>query len=157
MSERKAAPFRILVIANESVDGRELREIVQAHSARAATAEVLVVAPALSSRIRFWVSDIDPARRRAERRLHESLPGLGGDGIAVKSSIGDSEPLQAIADWLRIFAANEVILVTHTEDEAHWVEHDLVERARALFPDIPIVHLVAGRRRLHSSTAVSQV
>jgi len=153
MPERKPAPFRILVIANESVDGRELRETVQAHSAQAGTAEVLVVAPALNSRLRFWVSDVDPARRAAQRRLHRSLPGLGGEGIAVKSSIGDSEPLQAIADWLRVFPANEIILVTHTEDEAHWVEHDLVERARESFPDIPIVHLVADPLRLQSEVA----
>lgn len=147
MADRKAAPFRILVIANESVDGRALRETIRSHSPSAGGTEVLVVAPALSSRIRFWVSDVDPARRAAERRLRQSLRGLGGEGFAVRGSIGDSEPLQAIADWLRLFPADEIMLVTHPEDEAHWVEHDLAERARAAFPGVPIVHLLASSRR----------
>jgi hypothetical protein len=141
MSEQK--PFRILVIANESIDGSELRALLPDGS------EVLVVAPALSSRLRFWVSDVDPARRRAERRLALSLRGLHGEGLEVAGAIGDAEPLQAIADGLRVFPADEIVLVTHSEDEEHWVEHDLVERARALFDGYPIVHLVAGTRRLH--------
>jgi hypothetical protein len=148
MAERRAAPFKILVIANESVDGRELHDVLQAHDPCAGTTEVLVVAPALNSRLRFWVSDVDPARRAAERRLRQSLLGLGGEGMKAVGSVGDSEPLQAIADGLRVFAADEIVLVTHNEDEAHWVEHDLVERAQERFPGFPIVHLVAGARRL---------
>jgi hypothetical protein len=153
MAERSAASFKILVIANESVDGRELRDVLQAHHPRAGTAEVLVVAPALNSRLRFWVSDVDPARRAAERRLRQSLAGLGGEGVKAEGSIGDSEPLQAIADCLRVFAADEIVLVTHNEDEEHWVEHDLPAQAQARFPGFPIVHLVAGARRLVPAAA----
>jgi hypothetical protein len=144
-------PFRILVIANESVDGRELRQVLNAHSRDAGSAEVLVVAPALSSRLRFWVSDVDPARRRAEQRLRLSLRGLSGEGMEVASAVGDAEPLQAIADGLRVFAADEIVLVTHSEEEATWVEHDLVGKARELYSGYPIVHLVAGTRRLHAA------
>ena len=114
------------------------------------------MAPALSSRLRFWVSDVDPARRRAERRLDLSLRGLSGGGLEVAGAIGDAEPLQAIADGLRVFPADEIVLVTHTEDEEHWVEHDLVERARAAFEGYPIVHLVAGARRLHVAPDLSR-
>jgi hypothetical protein len=140
---------RVLVIANETVDGGELREALRGHG----PTEVRVVAPALSSRVRFWVSDIDPARRRAAARLVLSLPGLGGDGIEVVGSIGDSEPLQAIADGLCVFAADQIVLVTHSDDEAHWVEHGLVERARDHFPGYPITHLVAGPRRILRAAA----
>jgi GABA permease len=139
-------PFRILVIANDAVDGGHLRETIR-HHGRSDRTEVLVVAPALSSRLRFWVSDVDPARRRAEARLRRSLPGLAGDGIEAEGAIGDSDPLNAIADGLRVFPADEIVLVTHPEEEEHWVEHDLVERTRSQF-DLPIVHLVAGLRRL---------
>jgi hypothetical protein len=149
---RTPDPYRILVIANDSVDGHDLRAALEAHAGDS-PAEVLVVAPALSSRLRFWVSDIDPARRRAEARLLRSLPGLGGEGIDVSASIGDSEPLQAIADGLRVFAADEIVLVTHPEEEATWVEHHLAERARVLFPRFPIVHLVTGARRLETAAA----
>ncbi len=147
-----SSPFRILVIENDAIDGHDLREALRDHAGESVT-EVLLVAPALSSRLRFWVSDIDPARRRAEARLAYSLPGLGGEGIEVAGSIGDAEPLQAIADGLRVFAADEIVLVTHPEEEAHWVEHQLVERAREQFAGIPIFHLVAGPRRLQPAVA----
>jgi GABA permease len=142
--------FRILVIANDAIDGSQLRELLWQHADGAERTEVLVVAPALSSRLRFWVSDVDPARRRAEARLLRSLPGLEGDGMQVHAAIGDADPLNAIADFLRLFPAHEIVLVTHPEEEQHWVEHDLVERARSQF-EVPIVHLVAGPRRLASA------
>ncbi len=137
-------PLRILVIANDAIDGADLRESIRG---RADKTEVLVVAPALSSRLRFWVSDVDPARRRAAARLRRSLPGLDGDGIEAEGTIGDADPLNAIADGLRLFPADEIVLVTHPEEEQHWVEQDLAERARSPF-SLPIRHLVAGPRRL---------
>jgi hypothetical protein len=136
--------LRILVIANDAIDGAHLRERL---GGRADRIQVLVVAPALSSRLRFWVSDVDPARRRAEARLRRSLPGLSGDGIEAEGTVGDADPLNAIADSLRLFPADELVLVTHPEEEQHWVEHDLAERARSRF-SLPTLHLVAGPRRL---------
>jgi hypothetical protein len=41
--------------------GSHLRETLRQHTDDARATEVLVVAPALSSRLRFWVSDVDPA------------------------------------------------------------------------------------------------
>jgi hypothetical protein len=137
-------PLRILVIANDAIDGAHLREALRG---RAEKTNVLVIAPALSSRLRFWVSDVDPARRRAEARLRRSLPGLEGDGIVAEGTVGDADPLNAIADGLRVFPADEVVLVTHPEEEQHWVEHDLANRARRRF-SLPIRHLAAGPRRL---------
>jgi hypothetical protein len=61
--------------------------------------------------------------------------------------------MQAIADGLRQFPADEIILVTHPEDEAHWIEHELVERVRSGFPTYPLVHLVTGARRVHPAAA----
>jgi hypothetical protein len=139
----KTTPHRVLVIANDAIDGAQLHETLRDRG----PSEVLVVAPALSSRLRFWVSDVDPARRRAAARLRRSLPGLQGDGIEAEGTIGDADPLNAIADGLRVFPADELVLVTHPEDEEHWVEHGLVERVRARF-SLPILHLVAGPRRL---------
>ena len=138
------SPFRILVIANETIDGHSLRHAVAEHSADTSSTEVLIVCPALNSRLRFWVSDVDRARRAAETRLHDSLQGLGGEGIEAEGAVGDSDPLLAIADGLRVFAADEILLVTHPTEEAHWVEQGLVERARSSFPSHPIFHILAS-------------
>src|SRR5262245_36990121 len=59
---------RILVIANETVGGRELHELI-ARRVEGLDEEVLVVCPALNSRVRTWASDEDGARAVAQTRL----------------------------------------------------------------------------------------
>src|SRR3954466_10034690 len=53
-------PRRVLVISNETVEAEILRDTI---AARADRTQVLVVAPALNTRLRHWLSDKDPARR----------------------------------------------------------------------------------------------
>jgi len=67
------------------------------------TAEVLVLAPALNSRLRHWVSDIDGAVRAAEARMHDTIHELRRHGVEVKGEVGDADPLAAIADALVSF------------------------------------------------------
>jgi hypothetical protein len=56
--------------------------------------------------------------------------------------------MQAIADALEVFPADEIIIATHPQERSHWLAHDLVFRARARF-DQPVLHIVVDldRRR----------
>lgn len=134
-------PYRVLVVANETVGGgvlqRRIRESVSGHEG----ADVLVVTPALNSPLKHWVSDDGDARAAAQRRLDESLARLSGDGLSARGTIGDGEPLQAIEDALRTFGADEIIISTHPEGRSHWLEQGLVSKARERF-DLPITHVV---------------
>jgi hypothetical protein len=131
-------PRRVLVISNETVEAEILRETI---AARASATQVLVVAPALNSRVRHWFSDEDPARRAAERRLSGALAGLRAAGVDVDGWVGDADPLVAIEDALAIFAADELLIATHPEARSNWLAHDLVGRACARF-SLPVLHLV---------------
>jgi hypothetical protein len=73
-------------------------------------AEVLVVAPALNSRVRRWLSDEDEARRRAEQRAGMIVDLLARVGVRAEGRVGDGDPLLAIADALPTFAADEIIV-----------------------------------------------
>lgn len=140
--ERRAhpGPKRILVVANETVAGRALRgEIV--HRARGHRADVLVVCPALNSPLKHWVSDDDRARAAAQGRLEASLAALEQDGVVARGEVGDADPLQAIEDGLRAFAADEVIISTHPPGRSNWLERNVVALARERY-DIPIAHVV---------------
>ena len=132
---------RILVVANETVGGSVLRETIRQKTGGYPRTEVLVVSPALNSPVRHWASDEDPARRAAEVRLRASLERLSEAGIEARGEVGDSEPLQAIEDWLRLFDADEVIISTHPEGRSHWLEKGVVEAARQRFA-VPITHVV---------------
>jgi hypothetical protein len=131
---------RILVIANETVGGEALRDVIREKS-EGYREQVLVVCPALNSPLRHWASDEDPARRQAQARLDRSLARLEELGISARGEVGDSEPLQAIEDALRTFGPDEVIISTHPEGRSHWLEKGVVRGARQRFA-VPITHVV---------------
>jgi hypothetical protein len=131
---------RILVIANETVQGSALRQAIEQKSADY-RARVLVVTPALNSPLRHWASDEDGARDSAKLRLAASLSALERAGIDARGEVGDADPLQALDDACRAFGPDEIIISTHPEGRSHWLEAKVVERARERF-DVPITHVV---------------
>jgi nucleotide-binding universal stress UspA family protein len=131
-------PRRILVISNETVEADVLHDTLVAH---ADATEVVVVAPALNTRLRHWLSDEDTARAEAQRRLDGCLAALEGAGVRVDGWVGDADPMQAIADALAVFDADELLVATHPEGRSNWLAHDLVARACGRF-SLPVVHLV---------------
>jgi hypothetical protein len=131
---------RILVIANETVAGHALTDVIRGR-AEGVREEVLVVCPALNSPLRHWASDEDAARAEAQRRLERSLRALRAFGVNARGEIGDADPLQAIEDALRTFGPEELIISTHPEGRSKWLERGVVEGARARF-EMPITHVV---------------
>lgn len=131
---------RILIISNETLAGETLHEEV-ARRARATGAEVLVVCPALNSRLRHWLSDEDGARAAAGKRLAESLAALSGRGVDARGEIGDADPIAATRDALRTFPADEIVIATHPPGRSNWLERDVVNRARAAF-HVPVTGIV---------------
>ena len=136
-------PRRVLVISNETVEADILHDTLVAH---ADATDVVVVAPALNTRLRHWLSDEDPARHSAQRRVDGCLAALTRAGVRVDGWVGDADPLQAIADALVVFDADELLIATHPESRSNWLAHDLVGRACARF-SLPVVHLVVEDAR----------
>lgn len=131
---------RILVVANETVGGDELRTLLE-RKAEAVAEEMLLVCPALNSRVRTWTSDEDPARAEAQARLDASLARLAEMGVSARGAIGDGDPLQALEDALREFPADEIVVSTHPPGRSHWLEQGVVEQARLRY-DVPVTHVV---------------
>jgi hypothetical protein len=94
----REAPRNVLVVA---LDGAPLN---------APNGRLLVVAPALNSRLRRWASDEDRARRRAAERLSAHLEQLERRGLHAEGRVGDADPLLAIADALATFPADEIVI-----------------------------------------------
>jgi GNAT superfamily N-acetyltransferase len=132
---------RVLVISNETVEADVLHDTIVAH---ADATKVLVVAPALNTRLRHWFSDEQDARHAAQARLDGCLAALAMADVDVDGWVGDADPLQAIADALAIFPADEILVATHPEARSNWLAHDLVARACARF-SLPVIHLVVDR------------
>lgn len=141
MTDSTTSIQRILVVANETATGAMLREAITGRSGNARP-QILVVAPALTGRLHLWLSDLDGARRAAEQRLVACIEGLEAIGIEAEGIVGDADPLLAIWDALRVFAADEIVIVTHPEGRSHWLARNVVARVRAIFA-LPVVHVVA--------------
>ena len=133
---------KILAVVSEPVSADALRSAIGEDEA--ADAEVLVVAPALSSRKRFLLADPDPAIERADAVQEETVERLDEEGVDAAGDTGESDPLLAIQDALQTFAADEIVLFTHAGAETNWLEEGLVEDAKERF-EPPVRHLVVER------------
>jgi hypothetical protein len=131
---------RILVIANETIGGKALTDLIHKKS-EGVRANVLVVAPARVTPLQHLTSDEDPGRSAAQERLDASLATLRSLGVAASGEVGDAQPLQAIEDALRTFGADEIIISTHPEGRSHWLQIGVVNGARARFA-VPVTHVV---------------
>jgi hypothetical protein len=132
-------PKRILALVAEPVSGGALKEAVGAE--RADAAEVMVVAPALNSRWKFWTSDTDEAIARAEEVQQETVERMDEEGIDAAGDTGESDPLLAVQDALQTFPADEIVLFTHPGGQHNWLEEGLVDEAKERF-DAPVRHLL---------------
>lgn len=131
----------ILVVANRTCPCPTLADEV-ARRAAERPIDVLVVAPALNSRLRHWVSDVDDAVARAEQRLGLAIAELCARGISARGEVGDANPLLAIADALASYAAEEIVIVTYPPGQSNWLERHLVDNAKGRFR-LPVAHLVS--------------
>jgi GABA permease len=135
---------RVLVVANETLCGDELR----AELSRREDPVLRVVAPVLPSRSHYVASDIDRELREARVRLDDTLTWAAEQGLTATGRVSDMPPLTSIEDELRGFAADELLISTHPPQRSRWLESGLVERAREEL-EIPVTHVVVdlARRR----------
>ncbi len=129
---------QVLVLASEPVSGEVVKQAIGAEKAE--DAEVLVVAPALNSRLRFLASDPDPAIERAEEVAQESVERMDEEGIDAAGDTGESDPVQAIEDALVTFSAEEIVLCTNPGGDRNWLEEGVVDEVKARFPDLTVRH-----------------
>ncbi len=109
----------VLVVAGGSLEDPDaIREVVDAiEGDRRDRARVMVLAPARIGFLDRWASDVEAARRDAQRRLVISVASLAAAGIEAEARVGDEDVVQAVEDRLGSFPATEVILVSATGEE----------------------------------------
>jgi hypothetical protein len=130
---------KLLVVATAPVEAGPLREAVRSHSGD--DTEIRIVAPAADiSPLRWLASDEDAARAEAAGVADRAADAVEPEAERVEAQVGDTDPVQAIEDALRTFPADEVLVVTHRDDEAGWLEQDSAEEARERF-GVPVTRL----------------
>jgi len=130
---------KILAVVSEPVSADALKSAIGAPEA--SEAEVLVVAPALTSKRKLILSDPDPAIERAEQVQEETAERMDEGGVDAAGDTGESDPLLAIQDALQTFPADEIVLFTHAGGEQNWLEQGLVDEAKERF-EPPVRHML---------------
>lgn len=143
-----------MILANEVIGDQALvREIVRHTEGRPAQARI--VAPALvKSPLDLAAGDVDDEIDNARRRLEASVAALEQSGIEATGDVGEADPVLALGDALRLFPADEVIVVAHPRERATWLEQDVVERARREV-DVPITVVEIGGAAVKAVREVS--
>jgi hypothetical protein len=142
---------RILVVANRTLHGEELRAELRRRAASGA--EVHIVAPILCSRAHYIASDVDSELEEARDRLSTALAWAEAERVAVTGKVGDANAaLGAIEDELRQYGADEVIISTYPRGKSNWLETGIVERLRDEL-DIPVTHVVVHPDRVPETAA----
>jgi hypothetical protein len=145
--EASADAWRILVVANESLEGEDVRAAILGHAKL--RPELMVVAPVLVSRTHFVTTDVDREMDQARERLDLTLDWARAHGLRARGHIGDPmHPMLAVEDDLRRFGPDEVIVATHPAESTNWQEADLMARLRAEL-DVPVTHVVVDRAHHH--------
>lgn len=130
---------RLLVIANETIAGKGLHNHIRELTADGG--RVIIIAPALSSRLEYVFSDVDKPREEAQKRLDASIALLHESGIDAEGEVGDASPVRAFEDAVSIYEPDGVLVSTHPEGRSNWIEKGIVEKIRAK-TELPVEHVV---------------
>lgn len=128
----------ILVVANETVGGRELLETIR-DRAEHDTRFVLVIPQSRpkSGLVVYQDAMFDAAQIRVDLAL-EVIRDIGARAIG---EVGDSDPFTAILDAIPEYEPQEIIISTYPEARSGWLRRDLIERIREA-TGLPVTHIV---------------
>jgi hypothetical protein len=136
-----SAVTSVLVVANETLVGRELVEALERRAEQGAI-RVAVVAPVTQPREGYVVYR-DSRRAAAGRRLDRVLAALRLAGIPTHGAVFDDDPVAAVKDVLASEDVDEIVVCTHPKSTSGWLRRNLVDEIRKAAGDRPVDHIVS--------------
>lgn len=138
---------RVLVLANETVAADELLDELRRID-RAGHAQYFVCVPANpidtgqamhKGAVFIWEATV----QAAQARLDYTLLTLRSEGLQAEGSLGDYRPLRALAEAVRDFAPDQIVISTLPVEQSTWLRYDVVDRARTDY-QIPVTHIITS-------------
>jgi hypothetical protein len=131
----------ILVVANETLGGQRLREVLQQKAKANPSLLIRLVIPQSRPR-RGSVIYLQSVRDVAQVRLDLALEVLRDAGFDVIGEVGDPDPFHATMDAIGERKPDEIVISTLPVTASGWLRRDLVERV-AEASGIPVQHVIA--------------
>jgi hypothetical protein len=130
----------ILVVANQTIGGANLLDLVRERAQDPDTSFTLVV-PMTRPKSGYVIYD-DAVRDAAQVRLDLALSYLRGEDIVAGGDIGDEDPFTATIDAIHEYHPDEVIISTLPQASSGWLRRDLIERIQDS-TEVPVTHVVS--------------
>jgi hypothetical protein len=130
----------ILVVANETLGGRRLRELLMVKSKIEQSLAIRLVIP-MSRPRRGSVIYVQSVRDAAQVRLDLAIAVLHDLGFDATGEVGDSDPFQATMDAIGERKPDEIVISTLPATASGWLRRDLVERV-AEASGIAVQHVI---------------
>ena len=132
-----AASANVLVVANLTAASTQLLEALKARAERSPI-RVTLVMPASGPGL--------GGREAARARLDEALEGMRAAGLEADGVIGDTDPMEAVAECFDPARHDEAIVCTLPGRSSKWLQHDFPHRV-ARYTGVPVTHVVADDLR----------
>ncbi len=159
--------FRYLVVANQTLQGAELRDELRKRI-EAAPSSFYVLVPNTSAAHLYVLRDAgkavkadrggieflvrprpepatdEDATAHARRRLNQMLADLAALGVPVEGDLGSSRPLEAMKKVLIDHQFDEIIVATLPRQVSRWLGADLPHQAERRFR-LPVTTIITKR------------
>jgi hypothetical protein len=130
----------ILVVANQTIGGATLLNLVEERAKEPDTSFTLVV-PMTRPRSGYVIYD-DAVRESAQVRLDLTLSYLRGEDVVASGELGDEDPYTATLDAIDEYKPDEVIISTLPSASSGWLRRDLIERIQDA-TGVPVTHVIS--------------
>jgi hypothetical protein len=130
----------ILVVANQTIGGAKLLDLVRERAKTPDTSFTLVV-PMTRPRSGYVIYD-DAVRDSAQVRLDLTLSYLRGEDVVAGGELGDEDPYTATLDAIDEYNPDEVIISTLPSSSSGWLRRDLIERIQDS-TGVPVTHVIS--------------
>ena len=144
---------RVLIVANETIGGTQLRDIVLARAREGATFDICVPRGRPPHGNLIYDEAVFEA---AQVRVDLARGWLRNHGIEAVGEVGDPDPYTAAMDAVHDFRPDEIIVSTHPETRSGWLRRSLPDRLRDA-TDLPVEHVVVDLDKEHLPFRVSMV
>jgi hypothetical protein len=131
---------RVLVLANETIGGKNLLDRVKQIAAEEDNVRFHVVVPQTRPRHGNIVYD-DVVRDSAQVRVDLALEFMSDEGIRGTGEVGDADPFNAAMDAVAERGIDEILVSTLPATSSGWLRRDLIERLQEA-SGLPVEHVV---------------
>jgi hypothetical protein len=135
---------KILVVANQTLGGQKLLDLVREKTQEGET-QICVVVP-MNRPPHGQVIYDEAVRHAAEVRLSLARQFMAQEGIDLVGEVGDEDPFTAAMDGVAIHRPDEIIVSTLPRTASGWLRRDLVERLEAA-SGLPVHHVITDLDR----------